>query len=158
LDLRCILKFPPIGKAYFDRGNVSSVNRKVSTSFFLSGWIKINYRSALYRERTLEKYEKGISRNAHRIVQYQMLIFSACAEVQRAGFTIVGDLTNSIYIVDLKHDAALNFKADFSGQYFDIRQVIRNIQAANFIVGKSSNHDFEYAEPNNKIEFIKRYS
>jgi hypothetical protein len=73
-------------------------------------------------------------------------------------WAIVSDLTNNIYIVGLKNHAALNFKADFSGQYFDIHQVIKNMEDANFILGKSENPHFEYAEMTNKAEIIERYS
>jgi hypothetical protein len=73
-------------------------------------------------------------------------------------WAIVSDLTNNIFIVGLKNHAALNFKADFSGQYFDIHQVIKNMEEANFIFGKSENPDFEYAEIDNKNEVILRYN
>jgi hypothetical protein len=52
----------------------------------------------------------------------------------------------------------LNFKADFNGQYFDIHQVIKNMEDANFILGKSENPDFEFAEIVNKNEVILRYN
>jgi hypothetical protein len=34
-------------------------------------------------------------------------------------WAIVSDVINNIFIVGLTHDAALNFKADFPGKYFD---------------------------------------
>jgi hypothetical protein len=73
-------------------------------------------------------------------------------------WAIVSDLTNNIYIVGLKHDAALNFKADFSGQYFDIHQVIKNMEEANLIFGKVENLDFEFTKIDNKVGIIEQYS
>jgi hypothetical protein len=73
-------------------------------------------------------------------------------------WAIVSDLTNNMFIVGLKSHAALNFKADFSGQYLGIHQVIKNMEEANFILGKSENPDFEYAEIDNKNEVILRYN
>jgi hypothetical protein len=73
-------------------------------------------------------------------------------------WAIVSDLTNNMYIVGLKHDAALNFKTAFAGKYFDIHQVIKNMEDTNFILGKAANSAFEYAEMDNKKEIIKRYT
>jgi hypothetical protein len=73
-------------------------------------------------------------------------------------WAIVSDLTNNIYIVGLKRDAALNFKADFSGKYFDIHQLIKNLEEANFVLGKAENPNFELAEMDNKAEIIEQYS
>ncbi len=73
-------------------------------------------------------------------------------------WAIVSDLTNNIYIAGLKHAAALNFKTHFSGKYFDIHQIIKNLEEANFILGKAANSNFEYAEIDHKAEIIERYS
>ncbi len=55
---------------------------------------------------------------------------------QTLDWAIVSELTNNIYIVGLKHDAALNFKADFAGRFFDIYQYLKREEQANFIVEK----------------------
>lgn len=73
-------------------------------------------------------------------------------------WAIVGDLTNNIFIVGLKNHAALNFKADFSGQYFDTHQVIENMEEANFILGKAENPDFGCVEMDNKKDILSVYS
>jgi hypothetical protein len=73
-------------------------------------------------------------------------------------WAIVSDLTNNIFIVGLKNHAALNFKADFSGQHFDIHEVVKRTEEANFILGKNENPDFEYSEMLNKMEILQRYS
>ncbi len=73
-------------------------------------------------------------------------------------WAIVSDLTNNIYIVGLKNHAALNFKTDFSGQYFDIHQVVKNMEQATFILGNAENPDFEFTEIISKAEIIERYS
>jgi hypothetical protein len=51
-----------------------------------------------------------------------------------------------------------NFKADFSGQYFDIHQVIKNMEEANLIFGKVENLDFEFTKIDNKVGIIEQYS
>jgi hypothetical protein len=77
---------------------------------------------------------------------------------QSLDWAMISDVTNHIYIIGLKHDAALNFKADFAGQCFTIEQIIKNIEAANFILNKNDDPDFEYVEMDNKKEIIERYS
>jgi hypothetical protein len=73
-------------------------------------------------------------------------------------WAIVSDLTNNIYIVGLKYDAALNFKADFAGKFFDIHQWTKRAEEANYILGKSNNPGFKYTAMDNKEEIIERYS
>jgi hypothetical protein len=77
---------------------------------------------------------------------------------QSLDWAIVSDLTNNIYIAGLKHDAALNFKADFAGKFFDIQQWIKNQEEANYILGKNNNLDFKYAAMDNKEAITERYS
>jgi hypothetical protein len=77
---------------------------------------------------------------------------------QSLDWAIVSDLTNNIYIVGLMHDAALNFKADFAGKYFDIHQLIKREEEANFILGKNNDPDFEYMDMDNKKDIMERYS
>jgi hypothetical protein len=77
---------------------------------------------------------------------------------QSLDWAIVSDLTNNIYIAGLKHDAALNFKADFAGKFFDIQQWIKNQEEANCILGKSNNPGFKYAAMDNKEAITERYS
>jgi hypothetical protein len=77
---------------------------------------------------------------------------------QSLDWAIVSDLTNNIYIVGLKHHASINFRADFAGRFFDIHQLLAKMEEANFLMGKSSNPDFKYAEMENKDEIIKLYS
>jgi hypothetical protein len=64
----------------------------------------------------------------------------------------------NIYIVGLKRHAAMNFRADFAGRFFDIHQLLAKMEEANFLLSKSNNPDFKYTEMENKDEIIKRYS
>lgn len=77
---------------------------------------------------------------------------------QSLNWAMVSDVTNNIYIVGLNNDAALNFKGNFAGQYFTIEQVIKNMEAANFILGKNEDADYKYTAMDKKKEIIERYS
>jgi hypothetical protein len=77
---------------------------------------------------------------------------------QSLDWAIVSDLTNNIYIVGLKHQAALNFKANFAGRFFDIHHLLAKMKETNFLLGKRNNPDFKYTEMENKDEIINRYN
>lgn len=77
---------------------------------------------------------------------------------QSMDWAMVSDLTNNIYIVGLKRDAALNFKADFAGRFFDIHQLLTKMEKTNFLLGKSNDPDFKYQHMENKDKIIKDYS
>ncbi len=77
---------------------------------------------------------------------------------QSLDWAMVSDVTNNIYIVGLMYDAALNFKADFAGRFFDIHQYLKREEQANFILGKSNDPGCKYSAMDNKKEIIDWYS
>ncbi len=73
-------------------------------------------------------------------------------------WAMVSDVTNDIIMVGLKADAALNFRADFEGKYFDIKQVIQNMEEFEFTMKKRQNPNAEYIEMDGKLEIIELWS
>ncbi|MEY4904024.1 MAG: hypothetical protein RLZZ292_1839 [Bacteroidota bacterium] len=72
-------------------------------------------------------------------------------------WAMVSDLTNNIMIVGLQHDAAMNFRADFGGNFFGIEQVIQNMEEFHHTIMKSRNPDAAFAEMDDKLEILERY-
>jgi hypothetical protein len=75
-----------------------------------------------------------------------------------ADWAMVSDLTNNIIIVGLDRDAALNFRADFDGKYFDINQQVENMEQGDFELGKIIEGDkVEFSQLVNREEIMKIY-
>jgi hypothetical protein len=75
-----------------------------------------------------------------------------------ADWAMVSDLTNNIIIVGLDRDAALNFRADFGGKYFDINQQVENMEQGNFALGKMIEGDkAEFSLLVDREEIMKIY-
>jgi hypothetical protein len=72
-------------------------------------------------------------------------------------WAIVSDLTNDIMIIGLKPAAALNFRADFGGKYFDIEQVIHNMENLHYILQKRQDPTATWVEMDDKLAIIEQY-
>jgi hypothetical protein len=75
---------------------------------------------------------------------------------QSGDWAIVSDLLNKVFIVGLNWDAALNFKADFPGKYFDAHEHINRETKINRQLG----YDFDHNDPDLKAwieDFIEMY-
>ncbi len=71
-------------------------------------------------------------------------------------WAIVSDVINNIFIVGLNKDAALNFKADFPGKYFDAKEYINRQIENNAVL----NNKIDLNDPKVKAwaeDFIRKY-
>lgn len=69
---------------------------------------------------------------------------------------MVSDLTTNVMLLGVKYEATLNFRADFSGKYFNIKQQIEKMEQLDFQLGKIiQRENVEFSRLVNKEEIMR---